>query len=99
MAWYMKFYYFVPMFTLAIIALLSSVISIYGNDLKVEINPASLIIGLITLIVSLWAYKESEGRELYKDISKSFGDSGFDDFLNSLFNKEGKEYEKILQRH
>lgn len=101
MAWYMRFYYLIPMFTLAIIALISSVFNVYGNEFKTEVNSVAFIIGLFTLMVPLWAYMESEGKELYKDIADGFGDSEFENFLTSLFDKKmkKKEYEKILQNH
>ncbi len=101
MAWYMKFYYLVPMFTLAIIALVSSVFNICGSEFKIEVNSVSLIIGLFTSLIPSWAYMESEEGEFDKDIIKGFRDSGFEDFFTSLSDRKmmKKDYEKILQNH
>lgn len=97
--WHMRFYYIVPMFIFAFIALFAGLFNVYEDGIKMEVNTASVIIGLFTLSIPVWAFWEPEGKELYEDITRDFGDDGFNKFMKSLFEviEDNKKFENDMK--
>ncbi len=93
MARYLRFFYLVPMYALAVLAAVVAIWRIIERKSQGTDLGGVVVVVLVCAAIPAWAWMTAKQAEQYHEISAGFGDPDFVDYLKET------RFEQVLKKH